>query len=387
MNVHSLLLLSITLVLDRPNYHCDAFATYLISKSNCWTELSTDEVIMNFPVVAAADSDDPEMQIMVANDNNNGDTSSSDTFLSVVNGQIAVPSFPATVPLRVATSAGSKTDPDFQWAMDILDGSGTFINGGCEAKNRVAGQSSKEFVQVVVDQSGATVVAAWATSHEAVRLTPVVEFVLASEEEEKEVGNPETGPEDPVRLEKHAGAEVELDEKDKIGNPETGPEDLTEDMKLLKEYVDEKQQLQQIKGSNKDPQKKVDELMRNSVDGLKAQIDRQKKERRRERNDISANDVKPTRDDIRHRKQFEEQNNMAKDRIIRDRHSDTVYFENGKAKKKDLLHYEIGFDIVHERLSVGSYFQGAILMLVGTAGIIHGCLWASRRGSKGRRDL
>lgn len=373
MTDHSLFLLMTILLSGRPDC-CDAFASYLISDSNCWTELATDEVIMNHPVVAAADSDDPEMQIMVANIDD--DTSDA---LAVVNGQIAVPGFPATVPLRVATSADSKTDPDYQWAMDILDGSGTFVDGGCEAKNRVAGQGAKEFVQVVVEQAGATVVAAWATSHEAVRLTPVVEFVLSSEE-----GNPETGPEDPVRLEEYR-AKVEMDEKDKDGNPETGPEVLSEDIQLLKEYVKEKREMQQIKDSNKDPQKKLDELMRNSVDGLKAQIERHKKERR-ERNQVSSNDAKLTSDDSRYKKHFEAQKRAAKDRIKRHRQSDKVYFQNGKAKKKHLLQYEIGFDM-HERLSMGSYFQGATLMIVGTAGLIHFCLWASRRGSKGRLDL
>ena len=44
---------------------CHGFAAYLLSQSNCWTELSTDEVIMNYAVVAAADSDDPDMRIAV----------------------------------------------------------------------------------------------------------------------------------------------------------------------------------------------------------------------------------------------------------------------------------------------------------------------------------
>ena len=43
----------------------DAFATYLMGNVGCMTDLSTDEVIMNSPVVAAADSDHPKVHLAV----------------------------------------------------------------------------------------------------------------------------------------------------------------------------------------------------------------------------------------------------------------------------------------------------------------------------------
>jgi len=130
------------------------------------------------------------------------------------------------------------------------------------------------------------------------------------------------------------------------------------------------------------------------VDGLKAQIQRAQKEKPKraalddrkkklqDRRNANRDPVKQL--DARRQKVFQEQRE-AEERIVRDRHS--VHFENGtKKKRKDLLHYEIGFD-VHETLSVGSFFQGAVLLVVGTAVFTYACLWASRRGSKGRLDL
>lgn len=362
---------------------CHAFASYLLSKSNCWTELSTDEVIMNHAVVAAAESDDPHMQIQVVQ------IDGSNTVFTIVDHRIAVPSFPITVPLRLATSDDSPTNPDFQWAMDVLEQNGengasdqrsTFVNGGCEAKNRVAGRGAKEYVQVIVAQPGATVVAAWATSHEAVRLTPAIEFVLMENRNERieEKTNPETGPDNPVRLEKHDVRGADIDEANgEVGNSETGPEDLWVHGEELKDSVPENKNIKPAS----DPQKRVDELMRNSVDGLKAQIERHKKDRSRAAESIS-------RVEMEHKRKFEEEHDGAKDRIMRDRYPDAMDAggNRGIAKKKPLLQYEIGFD-VHERLSVGSYFQGALMMIVGTAGMIQLCLCASRRGNKGRLDL
>ena len=382
----ALLLLSL-LSLQIDSSH--AFAAYLISKSNCWTELSTDEVIMNHPVVAATDSDDPNMQIQVV------DTDEQTGPFIVVNPQrIAVPHFPVTVPLRVvSTSTNRKIDPDYQWAMDVRDpqvasdtppvssssSSSTFVDGGCPGQNRVAGASAKEFVQVIVTRPGTTVVAAWATTHEAVRLTPELEFVLIGDtpmevqpnpgEEEAaaavERGNVETGPEDPI-----VDVEVEATKNEERGNPETGPDDQTSEMEKVEDSDGGEESIKNQ--PDNDPQKKIDELMRNSVDGLQAQIERRKKEVAREHEKLSPEEIEQRR-----------QNNAAKKFAKRDRNSDA---DHENTKHKHLLHYEIGFD-VHERLSVGSYVQGAFMLILGTAGMVQFCLWASRRGSKGRLDL
>ena len=158
----------------------EAFPTYLLSKSNCWTELATDEVIMNHPVVAATDSDDTFMRIVIATvgDKDKKYEISDQNDQSIV----SIKEFPAVVPLQVVTT-NENTNQDYQYAMDVV-GEGFFEGGSCEGKSRVAARGT-ETVHVTVNQPGASVVAAWAAGFEATRLTPILTFVQAADEAEK----------------------------------------------------------------------------------------------------------------------------------------------------------------------------------------------------------
>ena len=51
-----------------------AFGSYMLSRSGCFTELSTEEVIMNSKVYAAADSDDPTMQLRMIGQHHNAES-------------------------------------------------------------------------------------------------------------------------------------------------------------------------------------------------------------------------------------------------------------------------------------------------------------------------
>jgi len=259
-------------------------------------------------------------------------------------------------------------------------------------------------------------VAAWATSHEAVRLTPVLELVVVLEDEgavvtnnsEKE-GNPETGPEGGVvgdgRMAKEKQAETE-------GNPETGPEaGLVQQLKEeLKEFVQEqelekRQQQRPNDNNNDDPQARHDAARRDPIQGIQAQIERAQKEKKRQAVDsaqerLAALDARHAEQAQDRRQKLTDTGSRVQDRVMRDRHAESVYQRHNKNKISEdrspkttkkhhpLLRYEIGFDVVHERLSVGSYFQGALWMIGGSVALTYACLWASRRGGgKGRRDL
>lgn len=121
-----------------------AYPDYLLTRSSCWTELNTDEVIMNFPVVSVAESDDPLMQITMKDD---------------------------TVGVK---TTNPKTDKDYQYVIDVIAGDCSFPNGGCDGNRRATGRS-KDIVPIQI-KGKCQLQAGWAAGHEAVRLTPVVEI-------------------------------------------------------------------------------------------------------------------------------------------------------------------------------------------------------------------
>ena len=335
----------------------------------------------------------------------------------------------------MVTSKESTTDPDYQWAMDVLvppesetaaderapATSSTFVDGSCELKNRVAGRGAQETVQLLVvpqqpQQTTVRLVAAWATSHEAVRLTPVLELVVVLLEEEdgaegaivsnnsEDEGNPETGPEGGV-----AGAGRMANEEETKGNPETGPEEeLVKELKEeLREFVQERELLKRQQkrpndNSNDDPQARHDAARRDPIQGIQEQIERAQKQARGDSAEerLAALDARHAEQAQDRRQKLTDTENRVQDRVMRDRKSESVYERHNKNKINEdrrpktakkhhpLLRYEIGFDVVHERLSVGSYFQGALWMIGGSVALTYACLWASRRGGgKGRRDL
>ncbi|GAX09709.1 hypothetical protein FisN_19Lh178 [Fistulifera solaris] len=132
-----------------------SFATYLLSRSNCWTDLSTDEVIMNHRVVSHEESDDPMMHIQL------------------VGGPLpAGTTFPTKVALQVLTENPS-TNRDYQYVMEVNGTGAAFVGGSCDMDRRIAGRA-KDIVELTLKDARAsvTVWAGWAAGHEAVRLTP-----------------------------------------------------------------------------------------------------------------------------------------------------------------------------------------------------------------------
>lgn len=156
----------------------DAFSTYLLSSSGCETDLDTSEVIMNHAVVAAEDSDDLNIHVYVVG---------SDDRNSILK-TYPVDQFPVTLDLQVITKPNPNVFPstsDYQFAIEVA-GKAYFPKGACEGKKRAAGALT-ETIQVVVEEPGATVWAAWASAHEKVRLTPVLEFITSPKVVEVEV--------------------------------------------------------------------------------------------------------------------------------------------------------------------------------------------------------
>ncbi|GAX19599.1 hypothetical protein FisN_19Hh178 [Fistulifera solaris] len=145
-----------------------SFATYLLSRSNCWTDLSTDEVIMNHRVVSHEESDDPMMHIRL------------------VHGPLpAGTTFPTKVALQVLTENPST---DYQYVMEVNGTGAAFVGGSCDMDRRIAGRS-KDIVELTLNDASApvTVWAGWAAGHEAVRLTPeLVIHPTAGEQPNKE---------------------------------------------------------------------------------------------------------------------------------------------------------------------------------------------------------
>jgi hypothetical protein len=160
----------------------EAYPDYLLTRSNCWTALSTGEVIMNFPVVSVAQSDDPQMRIMeiamdekTAKDNNNN---------------------PKIVLVGVRTT-NIKTNKDYQYVLDVIEGECTIEGGGCDNNRRIGGRA-KDIVKVILpNEEGAvcTLQAGWAASHEAVRLTPLLDIGAVPEDEDEEEEDEEAGAE------------------------------------------------------------------------------------------------------------------------------------------------------------------------------------------------
>lgn len=387
---------------------CEAFSNYLLSDSNCWTELSTDEVIMNHPVVPAMESDDPDMRIVLVHDNEGTttDTSNSRTMQQQQqqhpDGRIGIDQFPATVSLKVITSETSKTNLDYQWAMDVVtietnqnqnDNTygGHFVQGSCPNQHRVAGRASTTTVQLVVENAGTKIVAAWATSHEAVRLTPVVEFVALQHEalsiEDTKYAD-RINPEQEIVVDQNDNERKYLERKLHdpireynihnrarmhdvgIHHDEEHAHSVAAAQKLLIEDAFNKR-MEQIEDRH-------DENMRRNVDGVEEKLNRL----------ITEHNIHPHKQEMHHKMvkkalEWKKEQTLQEQTISEKRE----HFKEEKTKKmEELLSYDIGFD-VYETLSLASFLHGAFLLIGGTITLTYACLWASRRGNKGRRDL
>jgi hypothetical protein len=156
----------------------EAYPDYLLTRSNCWTALSTGEVIMNFPVVSVAQSDDPQMRIMEIAD------------------EKAKKNNPKIVLVGVRTT-NIKTNKDYQYVLDVIEGECTIEGGGCDNNRRIGGRA-KDIVKVILpNEEGAvcTLQAGWAANHEAVRLTPLLDIGAVPEDEDEEEEEEEAGAE------------------------------------------------------------------------------------------------------------------------------------------------------------------------------------------------
>jgi hypothetical protein len=154
----------------------DAFASNLIVTSmGCMTDLSTDEVIMNNEVKAAADSDFPKMHLVVID--------------SVNKNYMESPYHYSSQELTIAfvnPYTPEEFSEDIQFVMEV-DGPASFIEGGtigCENDKRVAARWMDDDGKVVLkihDMSAKLRVwAGWATGQNPVRLTPELNLEPAS---------------------------------------------------------------------------------------------------------------------------------------------------------------------------------------------------------------
>jgi hypothetical protein len=192
------LLILFQLLLLLPISHVDGFANYLLSRSQCFTELSTGEAIMNAMVVAASDSVDPSMRIELVKDEAEDSlpitNESNDPFYTVV----VVKTLPLSLAFRVVSSAIPKND-DYQWVMDVLvpavadsTSSASFLQGGCDGKWRTTGRGPQDAVTLTVNAWGnMTLLAAWALSYGPVTLTqPLTISILSTGSTALEVVTP-----------------------------------------------------------------------------------------------------------------------------------------------------------------------------------------------------
>jgi hypothetical protein len=291
-----------------------AYPDYLLTRSNCWTELSTNEVIMNFPVVSVAQSDDPQMRIMEITDNETAKDKNN----------------PKVVYVGVRTT-NRKTNKDYQYVLDVIEGECTIVGGGCD-KNRRIGGRAKDIVKVLLpDEEGAvcTLQAGWAASHEAVRLTPLLDIGAVPDEDEDEE-------EEEDIIEEELGAEVEEETQD----TRTG------------DQRNEKHEEEEIIH---------DATLEDPADHSRPEKNKRSVDKKTDPSKISA-----------HHQQH--QQHLSYDTVKR------------KHYEKNLLQYEIGFDRVG--LSWTGYVRGAIFLLVAPSLVVCLCLqWSQCTNKQKRRDL
>jgi uncharacterized protein YcfL len=171
---------------------CHGFATYLLGNTGCMTELSTDEVIMNHNVIAAIDSDQPEIQLRLVDD-----TTRTILPFEQQQQQDADHSYhkyylPNNGIYQLQLQYDNSKVSDVQFVVDVIHhetGKGHFVQGQCDDQSRVTGRgndlveleltlSNEEDLEEDEDDTKtcAILVAGWATGHEAVRLTTLLKL-------------------------------------------------------------------------------------------------------------------------------------------------------------------------------------------------------------------
>eukprot|EP00547_Thalassionema_nitzschioides_P007570 CAMPEP_0194206906 /NCGR_PEP_ID=MMETSP0156-20130528/5809_1 /TAXON_ID=33649 /ORGANISM="Thalassionema nitzschioides, Strain L26-B" /LENGTH=437 /DNA_ID=CAMNT_0038933553 /DNA_START=45 /DNA_END=1355 /DNA_ORIENTATION=- len=145
------------------------FADILKEPNGCMTELDTSEVIMNSPIQAFEDSKDPDVQITVQSDG-------SET--TVLESPIMITSVPTSFIVKMMNPNNVAS---IQFAMDVVGptGSAHWEMGACDDKKRLTSTVSNKGYKLIIDKipdKTIEIVAGWATGHEAVSLTNVLEF-------------------------------------------------------------------------------------------------------------------------------------------------------------------------------------------------------------------
>jgi hypothetical protein len=220
-------LLQLLLVLQVPVVH--GFATYLLSRSGCLTDLDTTEVIMNYKVLQQpqaqvqaeeeevdADADHARMQLVLHQPNEKviqvSRIDSTSTIWIDVDVEHETPTFPMTINLQLLpenkNAAPSEKNGDYQFVLEtaLLDENGQalpvkdnaysfFPKGSCDKHKRVAGRQA-EVVSIVIAKEpppppsstnskgggGVAVWAGWAAEHEAVTISTPLYIRLATAE-------------------------------------------------------------------------------------------------------------------------------------------------------------------------------------------------------------
>ncbi|GKY90610.1 hypothetical protein MPSEU_000034600 [Mayamaea pseudoterrestris] len=157
------------------------FASYLLTKGGCWTELSAGEAIMGASVLGVEEQD-----------KTHGFHISVDGIAQPNDNQFAMDEseLPKKLSLQLVSSQDLPSQlQDYQWVMDIVEPddehsqedqpSASFVNGGCENSKRIAGRAIKK-VELTIHSLPVTIVAGWAPGHEAVKLVPTLSFVAKS---------------------------------------------------------------------------------------------------------------------------------------------------------------------------------------------------------------
>ena len=172
----------------------DAFATYLLGNMGCMTDLSTDEVIMNSQVVSATDSSHPKVHLALASEQPNDEANLRVEDSTKIYVTPPPPPNDKVVLIDLRLNTEDYADlKDVQFVVDVESGSedgestssASLINGQCDDNKRVAARGHDTVtLKLSTDDAIATepvrVWAGWATGHEAVRLTPVLEFYIVS---------------------------------------------------------------------------------------------------------------------------------------------------------------------------------------------------------------
>lgn len=166
------------------------FASYLLTKGGCWTELAQGEAIMGASVLSVDEQQDEalshgfDIHVVASHDDQPPLVINNDSQQHQIT--IDASQLPKTLSLQLLPRQALPAPlQDYQWVMDILaseheesPATAFFINGACDNKKRVAGRTFDK-VELTIRSLPTTIVAGWAPGHEAVKLVPSLVFVAA----------------------------------------------------------------------------------------------------------------------------------------------------------------------------------------------------------------